>query len=119
MGPQPENQSSPAKISDRLFIQQLGYTRSLVTFLIRRQALPDKPPDVLANLAALGSMRYSPTGRAVSEEERRKLYAISHGLASALPLEIATAFSIWRLRTFFGLFPLIFLIMGIAALEAT
>lgn len=119
MDPQPENQSSPARISDRLFIQQLGYTRGLVTFLIRRQALPDKPPDVLANLAALGSMRYSPAGRAASEEEWRKLYAISHGLASSLPLEIATAFSIWRLRTFFGLFPLIFLIMGIAALEAT
>ena len=119
MDPQPENQSNPAKVSDRLFIQQLDYTRSLVTFLIRRQALPDKPPDVLANLAALGSMRYSPAGRAASEEEWRKLYAISHGLPSALPLEIATAFSIWRLRTFFGLFPLIFLIMGIAALEAT
>jgi hypothetical protein len=119
MDPQPENQSSPAKIRDRLFIQQLGYTRSLVTFLIRRQALSDGPPDVLANLAALGSMRYSPAGRTASEEEWRKLYAISHGLASALPLEIATAFSIWRLRTFFGLFPLIFLIMGIAALEAT
>ena len=119
MDPQPENQSNPAKVSDRLFIQQLDYTRSLVTFLIRRQALPDKPPDVLANLAALGSMRYSRVGRAASEEEWRKLYAISPGLASALPLEIATAFSIWRLRTFFGLFPLIFLIMGIAALEAT
>jgi hypothetical protein len=79
------------------------------------------PPDatILANLAALGSMRYSRAGRAASEEEWRKLYAISPGLASALPLEIATAFSIWRLRTFFGLFPLIFLIMGIAALEAT
>jgi hypothetical protein len=64
-------------------------------------------------------MRYSPGGRAASEEEWRKLYAISRGLASELPLEIATAFSIWRLRTFFGLFPLIFLIMGIAALETT
>jgi len=119
MDAQPENQLSPAKISDRLFVRQLGYTRSLVTFLIRRQALPEKPPDVLANLAALGSMRYSPRGRAASEEEWRKLYAISRGLASELPLEIATAFSIWRLRTFFGLFPFIFLIMGIAALEAT
>ena len=119
MDAQPENQLSPAKISDRLFVRQLGYTRSLVTFLIRRQALPEKPPDVLANLAALGSMRYSPRGRAASEEEWRKLYAISHGLASELPLAIATAFSIWRLRTFFGLFPFIFLIMGIAALEAT
>jgi hypothetical protein len=119
MEAQPEKQLRPAKISDRLFVRQLGYTRSLVTFLIRRQALPEKPPDVLANLAALGSMRYSPRGRAVSEEEWRKLYAISHGLASELPLEIATAFSIWRLRTFFGLFPFIFLIMGIAALEAT
>lgn len=119
MDAQPENQSSPAKISDRLFVRQLGYTRSLVTFLIRRQALPEKPPDLLENLAALGSMRYSRRGRAASEEEWRKLYAISHGLASELPLEIATAFSIWRLRTFFGLFPIIFLIMGIAALEAT
>jgi len=64
-------------------------------------------------------MRYSPRGRAASEDEWRKLYAISRGLASELPLEIATAFSIWRLRTFFGLFPFIFLIMGIAALEAT
>lgn len=119
MDAQPENQLSPAKISDRLFVRQLGYARSLVTFLIRRQALPEKPPDVLANLAALGSIRYSPRGRAPSEEEWRKLYAISRGLASELPLEIATAFSIWRLRTFFGLFPFIFLIMGIAALEAT
>ena len=119
MDAQPEKQSSSAKISDRLFVRQLGYTRSLVTFLIRRQALPEKPPDLLANLAALGSMRYSARGRAASEEEWRKLYAISHGLASELPLEIATAFSIWRLRTFFGLFPFIFLIMGIAALEAT
>jgi hypothetical protein len=119
MDAQPGNQSSPPKISDRLFIQQLGYTRSLVTFLIRRQALPEKPPDVLANLAALGSMRYSAAGRAASEEEWRKFYAISHGLASELPLETATAFSIWRLRTFFGLFPFIFLIMGILALEAT
>ena len=119
MNAQPGNQLSPAKISDQLFVRQLGYTRSLVTFLIRRQALPEKPPDVLANLAALGSMRYSPRGRAASEEEWRKLYAISRGLASELPLEIATAFSIWRLRTFFGLFPFIFLIMGIAALEAT
>jgi hypothetical protein len=119
MDAQPENQLSPAKISDRLFVRQLGYTRSLVTFLIRRQALTEKPPDLLANLAALGRMRYSPRGRAASEEEWRKLYAISHGLTSELPLEIATAFSIWRLRTFFGLFPLIFLIMGIAALEAT
>jgi hypothetical protein len=119
MDVQPGNQSSPAKISDRLFIQQLDYTRGLVTFLIRRQALPEKSPDVLANLAALGGMRYSPAGRAASEEERRKLYAISRGSASELPLEIATAFSIWRLRTFFGLFPLIFLLMGIAALEAT
>ena len=119
MDAQPGSQSSPPKISDRLFIQQLGYTRSLVTFLIRRQALPEKPPDVLANLAALGSMRYSAAGRAASEEEWRKLYVISHGLASELPLEIATAFSIWRLRTFFGLFPLIFLIMGTLALEAT
>jgi len=119
MDAQPENQLSPAKISDRLFVRQLGYTRSLVTFLIRRQALPERPPDLLENLAALGSMRYSRRGRAASEEEWRKLYAISHGLASELPLEIATAFSIWRLRTFFGLFPIIFLIMGIAALEAT
>ena len=119
MDAQPGSQSNPPRISDRLFIQQLGYTRSLVTFLIRRQALPGTSPDVLANLAALGSMRYSPDGRAASEEEWQKLYAISHGLASELPLEIATAFSIWRLRTFFGLFPLIFLIMGITALEAT
>src|SRR5215471_8702083 len=64
-------------------------------------------------------MRYSPGGRAASEEEWRKLYSISHGLASELSLEIATAFSIWRLRTFFSLYPLIFLVMGIAALEAT
>ena len=119
MDAQPGNQLSPAKISDRLFVRQLGYTRSLVTFLIRRQALPEQSPDLLANLAALGSMRYSSSGRAASEEEWRKLYAISRGLASELPLEIATAFSIWRLRTFFGLFPFIFLIMGIAALEAT
>jgi hypothetical protein len=119
MDAQAENQLSPAKISDRLFVRQLGYTRSLVTFLIRRQALPEKPPDLLANLAALGSVRYSRRGRAAAEEEWRKLYAISHGLASELPLEIATAFSIWRLRTFFGLFPIIFLIMGIVALEAT
>ena len=119
MDAQLRNQSNPAKIGDRLFIQQLSYTRSLVTFLIRRQALPQKSPDVLANLAALGSMRYSHAGRAASEDEWQKLYAISRGLASELPLEIATAFSIWRLRTFFGLFPLIFLIMGIAALEAT
>ena len=117
MDAQLRNQSNPAKIGDRLFIQQLSYTRSLVTFLIRRQALPQKSPDVLANLAALGSMRYSHAGRAASEDEWQKLYAISRGLASELPLEIATAFSIWRLRTFFGLFPLIFLIMGIAALE--
>src|SRR5262249_26214962 len=119
MDAQPGNQSTPRKISDRLFIQQLDYTRSLVTFLIPRQALPEKAPDVLANLAALGGMRYSPAGRAASEEEWQKLYAVSRGLASALPLEIATAYSIWRLRTFFGLFPFIFLIMGIAALEAT
>jgi len=118
MDAQPRNQSSPLKIGDRLFIQQLDYTRSLITFLIRRQALPEKLSDILANLAALGGMRYSPAGRAASEEEWRKLYAISRGLASELPLEIATAFSIWRLRTFFGLFPLLFLIMGIAALEA-
>ena len=118
MDAQPRNQLSPAKISDRLFVRQLDYTRSLVTFLIRRQALPENPPDVLANLAALGSIRYSVGGRAASEEEWRKLYAISRGLASELPLEIATAFSIWRLRTFFGLFPSFFLIMGIAALEA-
>jgi len=118
MDVQPGNQSSPLKIGDRLFIQQLDYTRSLITFLIRRQAFPEKLSDILANLAALGGMRYSPAGRAASEEEWRKLYAISRGLASELPLEIATAFSIWRLRTFFGLFPLIFLIMGIAALEA-
>src|SRR5436309_8636817 len=85
------NQSSSPKIGDRLFIQQLDYTRSLVTFLIRRQALPEKSLDVLANLAALGGMRYSPAGRAASEEERRKLYAISRGSASELPLEIATA----------------------------
>jgi hypothetical protein len=98
MDAQPGSQSNPPRISDRLFIQQLGYTRSLVTFLIRRQALPGTSPDVLANLAALGSMRYSPAGRAASEEEWQKLYAISHGLASKLPLEIATAFSIWRLR---------------------
>jgi hypothetical protein len=64
-------------------------------------------------------MRYSPTGRAASEEEWQKLYTISQGIASQLPLQIATAFSIWRLRTFFSLFPLIFLIMGIIALEAT
>ena len=112
-------QSIPLKISDRLFIQQLDYTRSLVTFLIRRQALPGKPPDILANLAALGSLRYSSAGRAASEEEWQKLYAVSHELASQLPLDIATAFSIWRLRTFFGIFPLIFLMMGIISLEAT
>src|SRR5215471_14752543 len=41
MDAQPRNQLSPAKISDRLFVRQLGYTRSLVTFLIRRQALPE------------------------------------------------------------------------------
>ena len=119
MEAQPGNQSNLPKISDRLFIQQLDYTRSLVTFLIRRQTLPEKPPDVFANLAALGSIRYSPAGRAASEEEWRKLYSTSHGLASELSLEIATAFSIWRLRTFFSLYPLIFLVMGIAALEAT
>jgi hypothetical protein len=33
MDAQPENQLSPAKISDRLFVRQLGCTRSLVTFL--------------------------------------------------------------------------------------
>src|SRR5204863_177715 len=81
------SQSSSLKIADRLFIQQLGHTRSLVTFLIRRQALPEKPPDVLTNLAALGSMRYSPAGRPASEEEWRKLYTISRGLASELPLD--------------------------------
>lgn len=113
------NQSSPPKISDRLFIQQLAYVRSLVTFLIQRQALPAKPPEILADLAALGGLRYSSAGRAASEEEWQKLYALSHELSSQLPPDIVTAFSIWRLRTFFGLFPLIFLILGVVSLEAT
>ena len=55
MDAQPGSQSSPPKISDRLFIQQLGYTRSLVTFLIRRQALPEKPPDSLQIWRHLGA----------------------------------------------------------------
>ena len=33
MDAQPGSQSSPPKISDRLFVRQLGCTRSLVTFL--------------------------------------------------------------------------------------
>src|SRR6516165_10031098 len=84
-GRQPGNQSISAKINDRLFIQQLGYTRSLVIFLIRRQALPGKLTDVFGNLAALGALRYSRAGRAVTEEEWRKLYSISHDLTSELP----------------------------------
>jgi hypothetical protein len=117
MDAQPGNQSISAKISDRLFIQQIGYTRSLVIFLIRRQALPGKLTDVFANLAALGALRYSRAGRAVTEEEWRKLYAISHDLTSELPLDVVTAFGIWQLRTYFVLCPVIFLIMAIVAVS--
>jgi hypothetical protein len=108
---------SALTISDRLFIRQLDHTRGLVAFLIERQALP-RNADVLPCLAALGSMRYSHAGRAASEEEWQKLCTMSQGL-SELPLETTTAFNISRLRTFFSLLPLIFLIMGIVALETT
>jgi hypothetical protein len=118
MDDQGMNQSSPPKLRDRLFIRELNYTRDLVTFLIRKQVLPAKPPDVLAGLAALGSVHYSPFGRAASVEEWQKLYSISHEFASQLPLEMATTFSVWRLRKFFSLIPLIFFIIGIVALEA-
>jgi hypothetical protein len=117
MDAQPGNQSISAKINDRLFIQQLGYTRSLVIFLIRRQALPGKLTDVFGNLAALGALRYSRAGRAVTEEEWRKLYSISHDLTSELPLDVVTAFGIWQLRTYFVLCPIIFLIMAIIAVS--
>ena len=63
-------------------------------------------------------MRYSHAGRAASEEEWQKLYTMSQGLFE-LPLETTTAFNISRLRTFFSVLPLIFLIMGVVALETT
>jgi len=118
MDAQPRNQSSSCKISDQLFMRQLAQTRGLVTFLMQKQVLLNEP-EVLSGLAALGSMRYSTRGRAATEEEWQKLYATSQGVTSQIPSQMLTAFSIWRLRRFFGVVPIVFLIMGIVALEAT
>jgi hypothetical protein len=109
----------PGKISDRLFTRQLDYTRDVISFLVRRQVFPAKAPEVLAGLAALGTLHYSPNGRAASVEEWQNLYAVSQEFVSQLPSEMVATFSIWRQRKFFGFFPVIFSLIGFLALVGT
>jgi len=70
-------------------------------------------------LAALGTLHYSPNGRAASVEEWQNLYAVSQEFVSQLPSEMVATFSIWRQRKFFGFFPVIFSLIGFLALVGT
>jgi hypothetical protein len=122
----PQNQQKRQEISekssiirDHLFIQQLHYTRDLVNFLIRKQVKLDKSLDLLAALADLGGLYYLPWGRRASVEEWQKLYNASHGFMQQLPGDMAATFGLWRLRNFFTLFPLVFLVIAMIALGAT
>ena len=93
-------------IGDRVFMQQLDYTRDLIIFMLRRQQVPVKDYTILS---ALGARHYFPGARRATTSEWEKLYNTSQEISGQLKSEMAANFAIWRLRKFFSLYPLIYL----------
>jgi hypothetical protein len=110
--------TGPRVIADKLFVNQLNYTREVIHFLIRRQVDLSKQVEDLDALAALGTVRYSRSGQAASRDDCRNLYQISHTFISQLTnANLATSFAVWRTRGIYGLLPLAFFFGALVALS--
>lgn len=81
-------------ISDKLFIEQLRFTKELKYFLIRNKIIGEKTPVDLEALAALGKFRYSSLGRQAKAVEWQKLDSISRIIVGELPQNKYTEFSV-------------------------
>src|ERR1700685_2185618 len=108
MREQPMETSSRRLIADKLFVNQLDFTRDLIVFLIRRQVDLGKQQEDWNALAALGTVRYSPRGTAATPEDWRQLYTISHDFLAELKDENATSFAIWQTRGIYSILPIAF-----------
>lgn len=93
-------------MGNRLFIQQLHYTRDIIIFMLRRQQVPVKNTEIVSDF---GTRYYFPGARRATRFEWEQLYQVSDQLNGQLTLKMVPNFAIWRLRKFFGFYPLIYL----------
>ena len=105
------------KISDRLFVDHLRYTKTLIYFLIRRQVDLSKQEADFNALATLGTVKYSPNGQPASPDDWRLLYLLSHNFNTQLiQAGLTNSFAIWQTRAVYGTLPFLFIISALIAL---